>query len=173
MSKRKSPILELTKKIFAVEVLFIIGYNILVYPYVNATNNFSVKMTLTSDTIIVMEEKSLEFAAQVAGSRTNVITRPLDENAGIFKVTGSPNSPITAQVMEKKVILTTGNGNQANEKIPVNNFKMGGSVNGRGKGTIGADGVLRDIRVGGTAHIGNADIVGDYSGTATLRIAYR
>ena len=60
----------------------------------------------------------------------------------------------------------------AKDKIKVNKFKLGGSINKRGKAKIPANGVLENIRVGATAHVNKGDLIGEYQGSATMQVIY-
>ncbi len=169
-----SPILRLCKKIFAIEVLFIIGYNVLVYPYVNAKNeSFKMGLTMYDTSLALVEQQGIGFTDSVAGQANNIAVNPNDANAAIFKAMGTPNDQFIATVVEKNIILKTGDGAGATKQIKVNKFQTGGSIGTNGKGKFSNRGLAQNLRIGATVHIAANDIPGLYTGAGTFRITYR
>ncbi len=168
-----TPILRLCKKVFAAEVLFIIGYNILVYPYVLAKGeNFKMGISMYDTSLALVEQQSLSFADMLAGQASTIKVEPADASAAIFKAMGVPNSDFVAKVVENKIELKTADGNGETKNVTVNGFKTGGSIGPSGKGKFSNLGGANNLRIGATVHVSANDIPGQYLGSATFRINY-
>ncbi|MBL4865119.1 MAG: DUF4402 domain-containing protein [Pseudomonadales bacterium] len=138
-----------------------------------ADNNFNASMRIISSVLSITEQQPLQFVDAIAGKNTTIVTRPADVNAAVFSVTGIPGAAVTAGIVEKRIVMTTGDGSTAAQKIVVKGFKKGGSLNKRGRAEIGANGTLNNMRIGARTNVNANNVAGDYAGTATFRVVYR
>ncbi len=158
---------ELTRRVFHLILVFMLVNMRFLYA---ADEPFNVTIELQSP-IVLSEINGLSFVSTPTGMNTDVVTAPRDALAATFSVRGNPNTAVTGSVVESSITMTTGAGG-INEQIVVDNFTTGGGLNRIGKGTLRASGSLKDIRVGGTAHVKANNVAGSYIGTATFRLLY-
>ncbi len=125
--------------------------------------------------IDITELHNLSFPVQVSGISINVIISASDGNAAVFNLTGEPNAAVQVSFVQNnfKILNTTTGGNSPNEKIPVNSWTFGGSVNSSGVGVLDANGNLNNVRVGATAVVDSVDLGGVYLNSGTLRVVYQ
>jgi hypothetical protein len=112
--------------------------------------------------IITTQVRPLDFPDAEAGIGQNLVVNPTSEKAAVFELTGSRNSVINSSVLENSITLTSSSNNST---VTIDGFKVTApsAMNDQGKATI---------KIGGTAHVEAADMDGDYSGSATLRVVY-
>lgn len=124
--------------------------------------------------IQIVEGQDLSFEPTLAYQNIDVVTAPSDVRAAIFSASGSPDEVVVASVEQSSIVMRlNGTGTVPSEMIAVDTFTLGGSLDGTsGEGTFDAAGELKNMRVGGTAHVQADDIAGDYVGTATFRLTY-
>ena len=120
---------------------------------------------------VTLEEKSsLRFPDIVLGVDTgNIIVNPDDSGAAVFDATGTPNQSVRVLVLSA-IDMVSGN-----YSIGVRNFTYGGTLRDDGQGgtgTFNSRGYLYNMRIGGTATVGQHLIPGYYIGQLTLRVVY-
>lgn len=115
---------------------------------------------------------NLGFEPGIAGMSQILVTLPSDFRAAVFEASGEPWGVVTISVVEASIfMLNVDTANKA-DKIRVDQFQTGGSLDPQGRGVLNQYGVLDDIRVGANAEVTSKEQAGSYRGTATLRLVY-
>lgn len=122
-----------------------------------------------SQPINVKAIKNLEFGEVVSGAATDVVVAAADANAAQFSATGEAGSEVVAGMVSKSISLTN---TKSNDKITVDSWTYAGDIQGRNIATFDKAGELKDLRVGGTAHVTANASGGSYTGTGKFRLTY-
>lgn len=115
---------------------------------------------------------SLNFPFVVSGFSQVVTVAPSDAGAAVFSINGEKCARVKVEVVEPSIRMR-GDGASNEDSIKVRDFTFGGSVSDLGTGvTDCSNGKLKNIRVGGTAHVKAKNKQTFYEGYPTIRIVY-
>lgn len=140
--------------------------------YAGNDTTFNPSLVLVGTSLAIYEQQGLGFGNQlIPVIDTDLVVPPSDPKAAYFNLTGEPNLSATASIVERKISISNGQSGKRN-KMDVTDFTLGGGVDGAGNGTFDNQGLLNNIRVGGTAKLSATNNLGTYQGVATLRVVY-
>lgn len=120
----------------------------------------------------LVNEKSLDFHANIQGQYQVVTVKPDEPGAAIFKAKGRPYGEVRGRIEEHSIQIVNGNGYSYDQWITVSNFTTGGDLSRHGYGRFNSNGKLDNIRIGGTVYINSYNRQGYYEGSATFRLCH-
>ncbi|MBT4288864.1 MAG: DUF4402 domain-containing protein [Deltaproteobacteria bacterium] len=118
--------------------------------------------------ILITELSALQFTSAMAGSGAqSEVVLPGDAGAAEFNITGEPLQTITISILGTLELTRT------NDKIPIETFYYGGSLDSLGIGTVDVGGDLNGIKIGAKINIPANPVPGNYIGKFKLRAVYQ